>query len=463
MFDDITSTKDIKNIHFRGIGGISMSGIAATLNSFGYNVTGSDDNESIQTKKLQEMGIQVVIGKDLDNLKNADLVIYTNSMPEDDEELELARSINIPILERAEVLGRITSQYKNSIAVAGTNGKTTTTAMISTIFLNAKKDPSIQIGAYLRNIEANYRIGNSEYLILESCEYKGSFLHFSHETAVILNIDYDHLDYFKTFDNIKKTFYEFAKETKEDGNIVLNYDDENCLELIEELKDKKYNIITFGLNEKADVYPKDIRYENNIMKYNLYYKNEFLIEINLNVFGNFNVLNSLAAVSVALAYNIDIQNIKEGLAEYFGADRRFEYRGQINGANVYDDYAHNPTKVKALSDISKVLNKKTWIVFEPHTYSRTRELFNEFVEALKEYDNIILTKIYAAREKNIYDIKSEDLIEDLNDKYNKEAIYIEEYKDIIKYLKENVKQDDLILFVGAGSINRLYDLVEKEE
>ncbi len=461
MFKNLNLTKDIKNIHFRGIGGVSMSGVAATLKSLGYYVTGSDDNESIHTKALQKNGVQVVIGKDFENLKKADLLIYTNSMPENDEELELARSINIPIMERAEALGLIAKEYQHSIAIAGTNGKTTTTAMISTIFLAAKKDPSIQIGAWLKNIDANYRIGNSEILILEACEYKESFLQFEHETAIILNIDYDHLDYFKNFENIKATFYKFAQNTKNNGNIILNYDDINSLNFKEQLlnEGKEFNIYTFGLNEKADVFAKNIEYSNNVLKYQLFFKNEFLIEIELNVFGNFNVLNSLAAASVALAYNIKPLDIKNGLKDFYGADRRFELRGQINGANVYDDYAHNPTKVKELYTAAKVFGKKVWIVFEPHTYSRTKGLFNEFVESLREYDKIILTKIYAAREQNIFDIKSEDIVNDLNEKYNKEAIYIDTYEDIIKYLKENIDLNDLILFVGAGTINQLFDYV----
>lgn len=461
MLENIRFTKDIKNIHFRGIGGTSMSGIASTFKFLGYNVTGSDDNESNQTKILQKKGISVVIGKDLENFKKADLVIYTNSIPDNDEELELARSINIPIIERAEALGLITKEYENTIAIAGTNGKTTTTAMTSSIFLNAKKDPSIQIGAYFKNIDANYRIGESEILILEACEYKESFLNFLHETAVILNIDYDHLDYFKDLEHIKEAFLKFAKETKPNGNIILNYDNKNTLELKQQLEELKnqYNILTFGLNENADVCAKNIEYIDNILKYKLYFKNEFLIDIELNVLGNFNISNSLAAITVALVYNIELKNIKDGLKDFYGTERRFEYRGEINGAKVYDDYAHNPTKVKELSTVARRLDKKTWIVFEPHTYSRTKDLFDNFVDALSNYDNVILTKIYAAREKNIFNIDSQDLVEALNEKYDKNAIYIEEYEDIIKYLKENVTKEDVLFFVGAGTINKLYDFV----
>lgn len=461
MFKSLNFTKDVKTIHFRGIGGASMSGIAATLKSFGYKITGSDDNESSYTNKLQKLGISVVIGKDLEKVKQADLVIYTNSISENDEELELARSINIPVIERAEALGLISKEYNNSIAIAGTNGKTTTTAMTSTIFLSAKKDPSIQIGAHLKNIDANYRIGKSEFLIMEACEYKESFLKFSHETAVILNIDYDHVDYFENIDHVKEAFFKFAKDTKENGNIILNYDDSNSLSLKTRLleENKSYNILTFGLSENADVYAKDINYEDGILKYNLFFKNDFLTDINLNIYGNFNVLNSLAAISVALAYGIDSKDIKQGLLDFYGADRRFELRGHINNANIYDDYAHNPTKVRELLGAARVLNKQVWIVFEPHTYTRTKELFDEFVEALVGYDKIILTKIFAAREKNIYNIKSEDLVDILNEKYNKDAIYIETYEEIVQYLKDNVTAENIVLLVGAGSINTLFDFV----
>lgn len=463
MFNEYIGTKEVKNIHFRGIGGVSMSGIAATLKLSGYNVTGSDDYESNYTKKLEEMGIVVSIGKNLDLVRNADIFIYTDSISEEDEELILAKELDIPLLTRAEALGAITKKY-DSIAVAGTNGKTTTTAMTSVIFLEANKDPSIQIGAYLKNIDANYRIGNSDKLILEACEYKENFYHFEHKTAVILNIDCDHLDYYRDIEHIKEAFYNFAVKTQDGGNIVLNLDDQNSIELLNKLNYERYNynIYTFGLNPNADVSARNIEYDDYHMRYDLIYKNSNLGEIRLNVFGNFNVLNSLAAISVALAYGIGFEKIRDGLAKYYGADRRFEYRGKLNGASVYDDYAHNPTKVRELSTAAKMLNKKTWIVFEPHTYTRTIELFNDFVNALKEYDNIIVTEIFAAREKNIYNISSRDLVEEVNLKYNKSAVYIKEYIDIIKYLKENVKEDELVLFVGAGSINKLYDLVEDE-
>ena len=268
MFEKINTTKDIKRIHFRGIGGVSMSGVAATFNLLGYYITGSDDNESVETKRLKKMGIPVIIGKDIENAKKADLLIYTNSIPKDDDEIEIARNRNIPIMERAEALGLIVKEYKNAIAVAGTNGKTTTTAMISTIFLKAKKDPSIQIGACLKNIEANYRVGKSDILIIEACEYKSSFLNFEHETAVVLNVDCDHLDYFKTFENIKNTFYKFIQSTKRNGNVILNYEDTSTVELKEKLinENKNINIYTFGFNENADVYAKDIEYKDNVLQ-----------------------------------------------------------------------------------------------------------------------------------------------------------------------------------------------------
>lgn len=463
MFNEYIGTKEVKNIHFRGIGGVSMSGIAATLKLSGYNVTGSDDYESNYTKMLEEMGIVVSIGKNLDLVRNADIFIYTDSISEEDEELILAKELDIPLLTRAEALGAITKKY-DSIAVAGTNGKTTTTAMTSVIFLEANKDPSIQIGAYLKNIDANYRIGESDKLILEACEYKENFYKFEHKTAIILNIDCDHLDYYRDIEHIKEAFYNFAVKTEDGGNIILNADDPNSLELLKRLEIEKqnYNIYTFGLNPNANVSARNIEYDDYHMKYELIHNNENLGEIKLNVFGNFNVLNSLAAIAAALAYDIKFEEIRDGLAKYYGADRRFEYRGKINGASVYDDYAHNPTKVRELSTAAKMLNKKTWIVFEPHTYTRTIELFNDFVNALKEYDNIIVTEIFAAREKNTYNISSVDLVDEINEKYNKSAVYIKDYSDIIKYLKENVKEDELILFVGAGSINKLYDLVEEE-
>lgn len=466
MFDKIEKEKNIKikNIHFRGIGGISMSGIALILKNFGYNITGSDDNLSNQVNILLDEGIKVSIGADTSMLKDVDLFVYTNSIPSIDEEFVYAKNNNIPILERAEVLGEITRKYDKTIAVSGTNGKTTTSSMLSTIFLKAKKKPSIQIGALLKEINSNYVIGESDYFIIEACEYKESFLHFSHETGIILNIDMDHLDYYKNFDNIKKAFYNFAKNTKKGGNLILNYDNEACLELKESLEKENIdlNILTFGLDENADIYAKNIIYEENHMRYKLYIFNKYIDDIILNIFGEINVIDSLAAIAASYVYDIDIEDIKRALKEYKGASRRFELKARVNGANVYDDYAHNPTKVKAVCNTAKMTGKKVWAVFQPHTYTRTKELFNEFVDALSDFENLVIAPIYAAREKDEYNISSKDLSDELKKKNKNQNIeYIETFSDIAKYLKENVTKEDIVILIGAGDIYKVEEYLNK--
>lgn len=475
MFEEIEKEigHEIKNIYFRGIGGSSMSGIAEALFTFKYNISGSDDAKSSNTEKLEKLGIDVYIGKDPERLKNADLVIYTSAIKKDDEELLMAEKLNIPIIERGVALGLILKKYKNTIGVSGTNGKTTTTSMISCIFLQAKKDPSIHIGAYLENINASTRVGASEYYIFEACEYKKAFLNFSHEVAVILNVDIDHLDYYKNFENIKKAFEKYALNTKKNGYIVMNAEDEPSNELRKKLekeiqdKDLNLNIVTFGIDKKANVMAKNILYERNKVEYDLVYNDVNLGKISLNVLGKVNVLNSLAAIATGLIYKLDFEDIKKGLANFFGADRRFQYIGKINEASVYTDYAHNPSKIKGLSEITKQANKKTWIVFQPHTFSRTKMLFDEFVEALNRYDNIILTEIYPAREENIYNISSKDIVDKLIDinreKADKNILFIKDYDTIKKFLKENVKKDEIVLIVGAGNIISLADKIKKQE
>ena len=451
---DINSLKDYKHIHMIGIGGISMSGIAELLHHWEFTVTGSDSTASEITKKLTENGISVTIGHDFDNIYKANMVVYSAAIKQDDPELIEARKLNIPIIERKEFLGEITKLFENTICVSGTHGKTTTTSMISSCFLDANFDPTIQVGAVLKEINGNYRVGNGGNFILEACEYSESFLKFHPKAEVILNIDNDHLDYFKTFENIKNAFIKYVKLLPEDGLLVLNADDLNCLDL------KKYvncKIVTYSINNpKANFIAKNITFDSNgFARFEVYHNNNFLGEFKLSVAGYHNVLDSLACISLCFHNNIPIANIKNALLKFTGANRRMEYKGNFHGASVFDDYGHHPTEIEAI--YKAILNKEfneSWIVFQPHTYSRTKNLLDDFAKCLINYDHIIITDIYAAREENIYNISAIDLVNKIKEN-GKHAIYISDFSEIVNYLKARVKPKDIILTQGAGTITQI--------
>ena len=452
---EINNLDNYKHIHLIGIGGVSMSAIAETLKSWGFEVTGSDLNSSRITDKLNEHGIRTVIGHNLDDCENADLVIYNAAIPEDDPEMCLAREKNIPTVGRGKFVGFLTKKYKEAICVSGTHGKTTTTSMLSSCFLEAKLDPSIEVGAYLNLIDGNYRIGKSEYFILESCEYKANFLNFFPDTAIILNIDNDHLDFYKTFENVVKAFQKFASLVDENGLLVVNGDDKNCLSLKEYAKSK---FVTYGIeNDNCNYVAKNIKFDDNgFANFDVYKDGEFFENIELSVTGKHNVLNSLATIAVSDYYKISKDNIKDGLKKFTGASRRLEYKGEFgDNIRVFDDYAHHPTEI--LATYSAVKNKKyheSWVIFQPHTFSRTKTHLDAFAEVLSKFDNIILTDIYAAREKDEKIVSSKDIVNKI-EKLGKKAKYIPEFKDIVTELKKNAKKDDIIITLGAGTITNL--------
>jgi len=435
-----------------------MSAIAELLKHWGIFVTGSDWAESEVTNMLIQNGINVTIGDDLENASKADLIVYSAAISKDNPELVLAREKNIPTLERADFLGEITKLYKETICIAGTHGKTTTTSMVGCSFLKAGLDPNIQVGAILKQLNSNYKIGNSNYFILEACEYVESFLKFYPKATIILNIDNDHLDYFKTFDNIKNAFIKFVKLLPSDGLLVVNGDDENCLDL------KKYtnaNFITYGINnEKSNFVAKNISFDDDgFSSFDVYYDNNYFDNIKLSVPGKHNVLNALATIALSHQYGLSKAAIKNGLLSFTGAHRRFEFVGKLNSASVYDDYAHHPTEIKATyNSLSNKKYNKSWVIFQPHTYSRTKNLLSEFADSLKDFDNIIITDIYAAREKNEYGITSSDLVTELN-KLGKDAKYISDFEDIAMFLKENVKENDIVITLGAGTITNLGKII----
>ncbi len=459
---EIESLDKYKHIHLIGIGGVSMSAIAETLKLWGHKVTGSDLNRSELTDHLQEVGIPVVIGHDFENAETADLVIYTAAISEDDPEYTLAKAKEIPTVDRGTFVGYLTKRYNDAICISGTHGKTSTTSMIALCFINAGKDPSVEVGATVKSIGGNYRVGQSEFFILEACEYKANFLKTFPNAEVILNIDDDHLDYYKTFDNVVKTFDKYASLLEDKGVLVTNADDENCLNL------KNYTnatFITYGLdNSDADFTAKNISYDKNgFPEYDVYKKGSLMGTIKLSIAGRHNVSNSLAVIAICDYYKIDFETMKESLASFTGADRRLEYKGTMKNGSVviFDDYAHHPTEIKAISDAIK--NKEyneSWVAFQPHTYSRTKALLDDFADALSGFDHILLVDIYAAREQDVFGVSSRDIEERIRD-LGKNALYVGSMENAKVYLEDHVASGDLVLTLGAGNITKLGEMIKE--
>ena len=446
-------------IHFIGIGGVSMSGLAEIALSMGYKISGSDMNESETLNKLIKNGIEVFMGHKAENVHGADLVVYTAAVKQDNPELIEAHNLNIKTMERSEFLGELTLLSSETISICGTHGKTTTTSMTAISFINGKKDPYVQVGADLKQLNGNYRIGKHPYFIIESCEYVDSFLQFHPETVELLNIEEDHLDYFKDLNAIKASFKKFVEKVPERGFVIYNADDPNCIEVTEDLKCKK---ISFAIkNTNADWIADDIRL-NDTGFYSFTATNGYeSIEINLNVVGYHNILNSLATIATSRAHGIDLETIKASLEEFTGASRRFEYRGTLNGARVFDDYAHHPTEIKAtIKSALDLPHEKIWVVFQPHTYSRTKTLWNEFKKAFVDADNVLLLDIYAAREKDDGETSSQNLAEAINEVSNN-CLYQSSFDSCIEYLKENVKDGDIVLTIGAGNVTKISHEITK--
>ena len=454
MFTVIDDIKKYNTIHFIGIGGISMSGIAETIKYIGIKVTGSDWSKSEITDKLISDGIDVTIGSDLEKVRNADLVVYTAAISKDDPELVEANRLNIKTCERAVFLGELTKAFRNTIGISGTHGKTTTTSLVSLCFINAGLDPNVQVGAILKQLDGNYRIGKSDYLILEACEYVESFLHFHPRAEIITNIDNDHLDYFKTLDNVINAFIKYVKLLPDDGLLVMNADDKNSIGID---KYTNANVLTYGINNKnANFTADNIEFNSEgFATFDVYKNGEFFDKFSLSIPGMHNVLNALACIALCNFYGIQNDAIKKAFESFTGANRRLEYKGSFDGVKVYDDYAHHPTEIRATS---AALNKKTfnesWVVFQPHTYSRLMHLLDDFAESLLDFDHIVIADVYAAREKNIYNVTSKDLADKIASK-GKSVEYIHEFEDIVKYLKQNAKDGDIVLTLGAGTVTEI--------
>ena len=447
---------DPKSAHFIGIGGISMSGLAEILKNAGFKVSGSDMKESDITKNLEKQGIKFYLSQVASNItEDIDFVVYTAAVHEDNEEFQAAKKAGLPMLTRAEFLGQLMDNYKYSVAVAGTHGKTTTTSMMAHIMLTAKTDPTISIGGMLEAIGGNIRVGSSDYFVTEACEYTNSYHSFRPYASIILNVDNDHLDFFKNIENIAASFATFATKTVEGGILVVNGDMKYRDQIAEAVKDKNIKVVTFGKKDGNDYQAKNIRLnELGQPTYELYINGEDKGEISLSVMGEHNAINSLSAIAASLYIGIDLDNIKEGLKLCHSADRRFQYKGTTDkGAVIIDDYAHHPTEISASMAVAKaVVKNELWVAFQPHTYSRTKAHLKDFAKALSVADHILLADIYAAREIDDGTISSKDLENELKN-LGCDAHYLGDFKSIENYFEKNSTNNDMLITMGAGNID----------
>lgn len=438
-----------RRVHLVGIGGVSMFPLAQVLRGMGLRITGSDFNaESPNVRTLRAQGVQVFLGHHPENVEEAELVIRTAAVHDDNPEIAAARQRGLPVFERSQAWGAISMDYRHALCIAGTHGKTSTTSMATHIALAAGLDPTVMIGANLSALGCGYRVGKGETIILESCEYCNSFLSFRPTTAVILDIEEDHLDFFKDLPDIERSFRSFAALVPPTGMVIASADDRNTMDTLDGL-DRP--LMTFGLGPYADVYCENLSWDRGLPSFDLMSGGEKLCQVELRVPGLYNVKNALAAAAAVLTMGVHPAAITRGLREYRGAERRFEFKGTLNGARIYDDYAHHPSEIHALLDMTRTLGYNRVIcAFQPHTYSRTKALFPDFVQALSLADKVLLADIYAARETDTLGVSSRDLAERIPG-----AEHCPTQADIENRLRELAQPGDLILTVGAGTLNQV--------
>lgn len=443
------------HIHFIGIGGISMSGFAELLHTAGFTISGSDSKKSKITEHLEAKGITILYGQKASNITpDIDLVVYTAAIHQDNPEMQAVLQRNIPRMDRAEMVGQVMLNYRNAIAISGTHGKTTTTSMISQIFLEGDLDPTISVGGILKAIDGNIRIGKSDNFITEACEYTNSFLKFNPRYSIILNIEEDHLDFFKDITDIRHSFHLFAKRLPEDGVLFINGEIENYEEITRDLPCK---VVSYGIQSSTETQytysATNVSFNaDGYGEYDLMHNGEFMDHITLGVVGMHNVSNSLPSIGLALERRIPLDVIKRGLTAFHGTERRFEYKGEVAGITIIDDYAHHPTEIKATLEAAKRYpHKSTWCVFQPHTYTRTKAFLKDFAKALTLADKIVLTDIYAAREVNTGEISSKNLQAELQ-QLGKEVYYFSSFEEIENFLLQNCNNGDLLITMGAGDV-----------
>lgn len=442
------------HIYFIGIGGISMSGLAEILLESNFRISGSDAKESPLTKALIEKGASIQYEQRAENItSDIDLVVYTAAIKKNNPEMQAVAAQGIPILTRAELLGQIMKKYKTPIAISGTHGKTTTTSMVSEILLQADLDPTLSIGGILKTIGGNFRLGKSGYFVTEACEYTNSFLSFFPKISIILNIEEDHLDFFKDINDIRNSFHQFALLLPEDGTLIINGDIPNVEEITNNLVCK---VITFGTNNSCDYSADGITYDELARPtFELVHNHNVIDSITLGVPGKHNVYNSLAAIALASLLGVSASTIKSALLTFAGTDRRFEYKGNIGGVTIIDDYAHHPTEITAtLTAAKNYPHKTTWCVFQPHTFTRTKAFMNDFARALSIADKVILADIYAARETDNLGISSKTLQAEIQ-KLGKDCYYFPSFDEIENFLLEKCINGDLLITMGAGDVVKI--------
>lgn len=440
--------KNVKNIHFIGIGGAGMCPIAEIMLSLGYNVTGSDNNDTETFRRIEREGAKVFLGQYKENISDdVELVIYTNAILKGNEELEYAKA-NFPCFERADALGAISRIFSNCIGVCGTHGKTTTSSMITQILLEAKLDPSAVIGGKLPVIDAYGRYGHSQNFVCESCEFNNTFLKMNADMAVILNVDEDHLDFFGNLDNIKKSFRQFAENTTK--TIIYNGDDANTVDMLEGIEGKK--LISVGRDEKNEWVAKNVVVPGGFKShYDAYHNGEFIARVELSVPGEHNILNSLCAFAAAYESGADVDSICRGLKAFGGAARRFERLGEYKGITFVDDYAHHPAEIKVTLEAAKKMGyKNVWAVHQPFTFTRTHLLLNDFAEVLKIADKCVISAIMGSREVNEIGIKASDLSEKIPN-----AVQLDTFEEICDYVLANVQEGDLVITLGCGDVYKV--------
>ena len=430
-----------KRVHLVGIGGVSMRPLGLVLQGMGLRVSGSDMNASVSTDELIAHGIQVQIGHRGENVEGADCVIRTAAVHNDNPEIANARALGIPVFERAQAWGVIMREYKNAICISGTHGKTTTTSMVTHILMEAQWDPTVMIGGYLPLLHAGHRVGGGDTILLESCEYCDSFLNFFPSLAVVLNIEADHLDYFKDLYDVEKSFRQFAQLST--NGLLANGDDKNT---VDTLKDMDY--VSFGFGDGNRIRAVDVT--GDWRRFDVICDGKKYCHLELPVYGHHNAMNALAAAGVGWILGIPGEIVERGLASFNGAGRRMEFKGTFNGADIYDDYAHHPSELKATVEAVRNMGyKRVIFAFQPHTYTRTKLLFDDFVEQLRKPDLLVLAEIYAARERNIVGVSSKDLVKEIPG-----AVYCATLQDVTSYLRALAQPGDIILTVGAGDIYR---------
>ncbi len=443
-----------KNIYFIGIGGISMSSIAFVLKHLGYNVSGSDISASKKTEALEKADIKVNIGHSPDNIGNdLDLVVYTADVKDDNPELIRARELGIRCLVRAEALGLMMKNYIIPIGVSGTHGKSTTTSMLSDIFTYCDVDPTVLSGAELatNNGEA-YRLGADKYFIFEACEYTASFLSFFPKIALVLNVEEDHLDYFKDIDDIKRAFAKFVDICGDDGVAIVNAD---CKNTLDSVKDYKGTIITYGVEADADFTCKNLKFDHGRPNFDVYYKGEYYASLSMSVFGRHNVSNALAAIAAAYSCKLPLDPTVDALNKFSGARRRFELVGKYNGADIVSDYAHHPTEIETtLKAAMEIGYDKVTCIFQPHTFTRTYAFFDDFIKSLSLCDKTVLAPVYAKRDKNLYNVDSSSIASKIDG-----AEVVSDLKSAADYIKNNAKENELYILMGAGDINSVANML----